>query len=268
MEASQGVGTTLVKVTFILLALIAVYYLYIYLFGAISTQSAVIVSGKQKADVESSGAISIPASSIPPIYEGGEFTVSMWLYIQNFNYRIGFNKHILSIGGQNFDTLRIFLAPDKNTLKVRVHTRESGQVTEQAIGDSLTKVSAVDLFGKMQTGADMIEGASASNCDLKDIDLQRWICVTVSLNGRSCDVYLDGKLARSCILPSFYKVDSAGYQINMLNNGGFGGYIANTSCYGSALSPDEIYKKYMQGPEPISTFGELVKSFFRSSRIV
>lgn len=268
MEANTGVGTTLVKVTFILLAVVAVYYLYRYLFGAPSASSAVVISGKQKADVESSGAVTIPASSLPPVYEGGEFTVSMWLYIQNWNYRLGFNKHILSIGGPNFDTLRVFLAPDKNTLKVRVHTREAGQITEQAVGDSLSKAGAADFFGKMQTGADMIEGTNASSCDLKDIDLQRWINVTVSLNGRSCDVYLDGKLARSCVLPSFYKVDSAGYQVNVLSNGGFGGYIANTAFYSTALSPDDVYKNYMQGPEPIGTFVDWIKSFFRPSRIV
>lgn len=268
MEASTGVGTTLVQVVFILLALVAVYYLYKYLFGASGTSSAVLISGKQKADVESSGVINIPASSLPPIYEGGELTISTWLYIQNWNYRLGFNKHILSIGGNNFDTIRIFLAPDKNNLKVRVHTREAGQVTEQAVGDSLTKASAADFFGKMQTGADMIEGSGASKCDLSDIDLQRWINVTVSLNGRSCDVYLDGKLARSCVLPSFYKVDSAGYQVTLLNNGGFGGLIANTALYNSALSPDDVYRNYMQGPEPISSFTDWIKSFFRPSRIV
>lgn len=268
MEASTGVGNTLVQVVFILLAIAAVYYLYRYLFGGPASTAAVLIDGKQKADVEASGTIVIPASSLPPIYEGGELTISMWLYIQNWNYRLGFNKHILSIGGQNFDTLRVFLAPDKNTLKVRVHTREAGQVTEQAIGDSLTKAGASDFFGKMQTGADMIEGSNASNCDLKDIDMQRWINVTLSLNGRSCDVYLDGKLARSCVLPSFYKVDSAGYQVTVLGNGGFGGLIANTTLYGNALSPDDVYKNYMQGPEPISTFTEWIKSFFRPSRIV
>jgi hypothetical protein len=37
-------------------------------------------------------------------------------------------------------------------------------------------------------------------CDI-EIDLQRWTQVTVVINGRTCDVYMDGKLARSCVLP-------------------------------------------------------------------
>ena len=54
-------------------------------------------------------------------------------------------------------------------------------------------------------------------CDLTDIDLQRWINITVSVNGRIVDVYYDGKLARSCVLPTIPVASDNGQQIVRCN---------------------------------------------------
>ena len=62
------------------------------------------------------------------------------------------------------------------------------------------------------------------------------------MNGKTVDVYYDGKLARSCVLPSFYKVDAGGYSAKLLAYGGFGGQISTTNIYDSALNPEQAYK--------------------------
>lgn len=86
-------------------------------------------------------------------------------------------------------------------------------------------------------------------CDLPEIDLQRWTMVTVVLSGRTIDVYMDGKLSRSCMAPSYYKVDPTGVKAVMSERGGFDGYTANTSVANYAMNPDEIYRAYLLGPE-------------------
>ena len=98
-------------------------------------------------------------------------------------------------------------------------------------------------------------------CDLPEVDLQRWVNLTVSVNGKTVDVYLDGKLARSCVLPDFYKVDAGGYSASLLEYGGFGGQISTTSVYDAALNPEQVYKKYMAGPEPITGIVQWLTSF-------
>jgi len=85
-------------------------------------------------------------------------------------------------------------------------------------------------------------------CDLPEIDLQRWTMVTVVLTGRTIDVYIDGKLSRSCISPSFFKVDPTGVKAVMSARGGFDGYTGVTSVANYAMNPDEIYKAYNAGP--------------------
>jgi hypothetical protein len=86
-------------------------------------------------------------------------------------------------------------------------------------------------------------------CDLPEFNLQRWTLVTVILSGKVTDVYLDGKLARSCINPSYYKVDTVGVTPNILQNKTFDGKIANLSLYTVALNPAQVYQIYSDGPK-------------------
>jgi hypothetical protein len=126
--------------------------------------------------------------------------------------------------------------------------------------DSLDNAMRNAVFSTLQTGNSLLQ--ESTGCDLPEIELQRWVNVVVVANGKSVDVYVDGKLARSCILPAFYKVDTAGYGANLLSYGGFGGQIANTILYDTALNPERVDKNYMAGPQPISSFTEWLSSIF------
>jgi ribonucleotide reductase alpha subunit len=99
-------------------------------------------------------------------------------------------------------------------------------------------------------------------CDIATVDMQRWIQITLSLNNKTCDVYIDGKLSRSCILPSFYKVDKINTKLTLCETQGFGGFISNTSMYNYALNPEQIWKLYMTGPGPQYSLWEYITSLF------
>ena len=42
---------------------------------------------------------------------------------------------------------------------------------------------------------------------IKNIAIQKWNCLTLSVDNKTLDVYLDGKLRNSFILPGIYKGD-------------------------------------------------------------
>lgn len=242
----------------VILGLVGLYYLYQYLFGGGSQNPTTLIGASQSASPPSP--VIIPASSMPALYEGGEFTISMWIYVQNWAIRNGFNKHILNIGGKTMDTIQVYLGPQQPTVQVRVNSSGGkGQANNMA-----TKAHA-QVFERMQTGADLASAGNTEGCDLTAIDLQRWVNLVVCVNSSTVDVYMDGKLARSCVLPSFYRVDGGGYQATLLNYGGFGGYISTVNMYGAALGPDTIYHNYMAGPQPITNFLDYLKSFFQPS---
>jgi len=268
----------LVPVLLVLAGLVGLYYLYQYLFGPKSTNAYTLISGTQSANIDPSKPITITSDKLPIIYEGGEFTISTWIYVTNWSYRTGFNKSIVSVGGPNFDTIRVYLGGNKPKLSVRLQTKDMsgamnavpsgatainvnlGATKSQVPVESLDKGTQNATFGILQTDSGLLDGSPL--CDLPEIDLQRWVCITVSVNGRTVDVYMDGKLARSCVLPSFFKVDAGGYSANLLAYGGFGGQIATTTMYDSALNPEVVYKNYMAGPQPITNIGQWFSSFF------
>jgi hypothetical protein len=130
----------------------------------------------------------------------------------------------------------------------------SSQATE-----SLDKTTRELTFNTLQTESGLLDGSPM--CDLPEIELQRWVCITVAVNGKTVDVYYDGKLARSCVLPTYYKVDTR-YSAKILGYGGFGGQISTTTMYDIALNPEQVYKIYMAGPEPITSIKDWFSYFF------
>jgi hypothetical protein len=268
-NSSSPIGK-LIPLILVFVGFVALYYLYQYLFGPKTGNVYTLVSDTRSASTASNQPITATSDNLPVIYEGGEFSISTWIYVNNWSYRSGFNKSILNIGGPNFDTIRVYLAGTKPKLRIRLQTKEVGAVP--TAGDSIdVKLSNVPVesldkgthnatFNILETDSGLLD--SSPLCDLPEIDLQRWINVTISVNGKTVDVYYDGKLARSCVLPSFYKVDAGGYSATLLAYGGFGGEISTTTMYDTALNPEEVYKTYMAGPQPVTNLLQWVGSFF------
>lgn len=266
---------------FVLIGLIAIFYTYQYLYST-DVAMTTLVSGQKDASVISS---SLP--TIPKPYEGGEYTVTTWVYVNSFNKNRNTKKHIFELQGQYFSTLLIGLGGFNNTLMVRTHTQDpmmnnvtgtgTGTGTRTGTGSplstappnaatqagNLSAAALSSLFTPMAMDDSLLTVQPV--CDLPQIDLQRWTMVTVVLTGRTIDVYLDGKLSRSCATPSFYKVDPTGVSPVIADRGGFDGYIGNTKVAKHALNPDEIYRAYLAGPngggstDPFSWFISLFK---------
>jgi hypothetical protein len=248
-NSSSYVGK-LFPILLIIIGLIALYYLYKYLFASQAVSSYTLL-GKTTA-ANPTQKIAVQSDDLAPLYEGGEFTISTWIYINNWSHRNGRPKSILNIGGRNFDTIRIYLGNFKPTLNVRLHT------SNQLNNTGARANSQNALFRATTSQPDQ----PAQLCDLPEIELQRWVNITVAVNGKTVDVYLDGKLTRSCVLPDLFKVDGSGYSANLVDFDGFGGLISTTTMYDAALSPDVVYKLYMGGPEPITSIGQWFSSFF------
>jgi len=249
----------LVSILLFFAGLVGVYYLYNYLFGPKTFNTYSLIDKTQKADP--AAPITITSDKMSPLYEGGEFSISTWIYVNNWSYRRGYNKSILRIGGSSFDSIRIYLGGYKPKLMVRFHTADSSPTPTTTHTESLDASTLDPTFKVQQMESGLLDASASSGCDLPEIDLQRWVNLVVSVNGKTVDVYLDGKLSRSCILPNYFKVDSS-YSGYLLSNGGFGGQIANTIMYDAALNPEMVYRNYIAGPDQITGFSQWFTSFF------
>jgi len=86
-------------------------------------------------------------------------------------------------------------------------------------------------------------------CDIIDIPLQRWNHIAIVLWNRSLDVYLNGKLARSCTLRSIPQINNGPLWITQ--NGGFKGDMASLRYFNRAINPEEVYKLYKSSPDEL-----------------
>ena len=87
-------------------------------------------------------------------------------------------------------------------------------------------------------------------CDVNDIPLQKWVNICVVLNANVSEIYLDGKLVKSCVYANSYKVDNTGTTLKYLQGTppGFDGYFSRLYVNNVASKPDDIYKTYLSGP--------------------
>ena len=89
-------------------------------------------------------------------------------------------------------------------------------------------------------------------CSVSNIPLQKWTHVAVSVNNRSLDTYIDGKLVKTCLLEGAPKIDGTSPVHICPPNGsggenGFDGHVAKVRYYSRALNPREIYEIYKEG---------------------
>jgi hypothetical protein len=81
---------------------------------------------------------------------------------------------------------------------------------------------------------------------VKNIPLQKWINVIVSVYNQVVDVYIDGDLVSSNILKSFPV--SSSRDINIVPDGGFSGQISKVTFSNSAATVESARRMYLKGP--------------------
>ena len=95
---------------------------------------------------------------------------------------------------------------------------------------------------------------------ISNIPVQKWNCLTLCIDTRTMDVYLDGKLVKTCVLPGLPDLtdnDQAAIHINPLNpennemgvdgEKGFAGHLSKMEYYGRGLNPRDVSKSKIDG---------------------
>jgi len=98
-------------------------------------------------------------------------------------------------------------------------------------------------------------------CTIRNFPLQKWVNLTVSLYGRTLDVYIDGKLVRTCILPGVAKSGTGG-SILVTPGKGFSGWTSQTRYFADATNPQEAYGIYKEGYG-----GSIIGNLFNKYRV-
>lgn len=204
----------LLAIIIIVIGIIAYRY-----FSSNKTHLSNLKSGKS--------AVKIKASKLPHNKGSNNFAYSIWFYVSDWQYRLTETKEILTRGTKDESNPRITLAPYENNVHINVTT---------------FPVSG----GSQEEDSNLSEVKSNQDCVIRNFPLQRWVNLIISLNGRTLDIYLDGKLVRTCILPGVAK-PLTDADISITPDGGFAGWTSNLQFWSNPLNPQEAYNVYKAG---------------------
>lgn len=173
-----------------------------------------------------------------PNNNSNNFMMSIWFFIDDYSENIDQYKFIstyVGTNGSNYtSSLDLFLTPNNNKLGIEINT----------IGAS----------------------GSTSNINpnvyyVDNIPLQKWNCLTISVNDRTMDVYLDGKLVNSYILEGFYyPFHKSDLYLGNSGSNSFSGYITRVRYEPNSISPQTAYNIYREGIDS-SIMGDFLNKY-------
>jgi hypothetical protein len=164
------------------------------------------------------------------------FTYSIWFYLDDWNYQIGKTKPIFvrakSVSPIVTDVDDVDVTNDVYCPKI-VFKENTNEI--KIIIDCLPASAG----GSKQRDV----------CTVSNIPIQKWVNLLVSVYGRTEDIYLDGKLVKTRILPgipatSLLTTAASAY---ITPNKGFSGFTNKFQYWGDATNPQQAWNTYQSG---------------------
>jgi len=199
---------------------IVLYVVYSYFFKDHTSASLVgMHNAKQQLRIE--------ASTIPGNSSSIDFTFSIWLYINDWNYRYGNDKLVLVRGP------KALTGPRSPVMKLDPNTNDIH----------------ITVLCYPKTGSNSQPG-TPTPCKISNVPIQKWTHILFTTNNKTLDTYLDGKLVRTCVLSGVPKMDKKAPLFltpGAEGEKGFSGYTSKLRYYSRTLNPREVYDVYKEG---------------------
>jgi hypothetical protein len=176
------------------------------------------------------------------------YSFSTWVYIGDWSVNYSSCKNIICIRksplvGGNDTLFQLYLDPTRNDLHIYVKAESSSS----SISSSSSKPYKDCPISK-------------STCSVTNFPVQSWVNISISVYNRAVDVYIDGKLVRTCPLTNVAKTIGEGSTIYIGGGSGsgtdcggvsdlkgFSGYIASVLYNPDIISPQDAWNTYAKG---------------------
>ena len=215
----------------VLLFVIIIVLLYIvikYVIKDVNTLTG-LVSAQTMQKIEASSLASSSSAGATSNY-----TYSIWFYVDDWNVKYGEPKVVFGRMASEMDKNQpcplVSLAPLENNLIVSLAIYPG--MDTAPIEDTTTATATA-------TATD----TSIHRCMVANIPIQKWVNVLISTYGRSLDIYIDGKLVRTCVLPGVARVESS-TPVYITPNGGFSGWTAKFQYWPDSCDPQKAWNIY------------------------
>ena len=183
------------------------------------------------------------------------FMLSVWFYVDNWNNKISSEKNILFISDKPTANT-IFTSTSDIGLSQEECKSSTAGVTYKNLNICLDEYNN-NLLIDIETNSkeDVTDSSSCfTRYKIKNISIQKWNCLILCVDTKILDVYLDGKLRNSFILPNIYKPHTVSEDSKKIylghigrNSKGFEGLITRVRYEPNSINPQQAYNIYKEG---------------------
>jgi len=175
------------------------------------------------------------------VANSSNFTYSIWFYINDWNYKYSDAKILYGRVGSVTDNQNITIDSISNSLPCPAAVLGA---IENNLSILLTCFPGTTPASSEDTTAS--DGSVVHTCNISNVPIQKWVNLLVSVYGRTLDVYLDGKLVKTCVLPGVAKINSNA-DVYVTPAGGFSGWTAKFQYYPNSTDPQTAWNIYQKG---------------------
>jgi len=225
------------KITTILLIIVIIVLLYIvvrYISSDVNTLSGL----SSATEMQTIAATSLAQSSSGS--NSSNFAYSIWFYVNDWNYRYGEPKMIFG---------RMGTAANSSGSASMQDIMKMGPCPAVVLGTITNNIDiAMTVYPGIESVSDTTDTSDTMphNCAIPNVPIQKWVNLLISVYGRTLDVYLDGKLVKTCVLPGIAKIN-ANANIYVTPTGGFSGWTSKFQYYSSSIDPQTAWNIYQKG---------------------
>lgn len=178
----------------------------------------------------------VPASSLNTSTDSvglSNYAYSIWFYISNWNYKYGNDKVIFA---------RITTPPTDGSFN-NIDSSISGLGPCPIV--YLDKFANDIMIGVSSYGTNN-QSQEMNLINVNNIPIQRWVNLIISVYNTTIDVYINGKLVKTEVMPNSAYVNSSD-DIIVTPAGGFEGSTTKLQYYQNSLNPEQAWTIYQQG---------------------
>jgi len=188
----------------------------------------------------------VPAASLDAILgtTSTNFAYSIWFYLDDWNYQYGTEKILFA---------RASSATGEAASSTSLGS--GGEVDNGAVTSIIKFPCPAVSFDATQNNIVVSVTCQATsttskpivyNCTVPNFPIQAWVNLLVSVYGLSLDIYLDGKLVKTCVLPNVPIIDST-QPVQITPNNGFSGWTSTFQYFSNPINPQEAWNIYQEG---------------------
>ena len=192
------------------------------------------IQNGQTASTIAASSLATNGSDVP----SSNFAYSIWFYINDWNYRYGEPKVVFGRMGAKSST-------------------STGAISGVSGIDPCPAVVLGEVENNVAVTLSCYPGSNQEpttpggttvlhTCMVTNIPIQKWVNLTLSVYGRSMDLYIDGKLVKTCLLPGVANVNNNS-DVYVTPAGGFDGWTSKFQYYPNSLNPQEVWNIYTKG---------------------